>query len=57
MGTVLRIDQPTWSTMRMVQDAVKWSEERNGDGSRRGSIQAHKAVLKTFIEGIQGEAA
>ena len=57
MGTVLRIDQATWSTMRMVQDAVKWSEEHNADGSRRASVKAHKAVLKTFIESIRGEAA
>lgn len=57
MGTVLRIDQSTWSTMRMVQDAKKWCEERNGDNSRRGAIKTHEAVLKTFIEGIYGEAA
>lgn len=57
MGTVYQIDQATWSTMRMVQDAKKWCEERNDDGSRRGAIRTHKAVLKTFIEGIHGEAA
>lgn len=57
MGTVYQIDQATWSTMRMVKDAKKWCEERNGDGSRRGAIRTHDAVLKTFIEGIHGEAA
>lgn len=57
MGTVLKIDQATWSTMRMVQDAIKWSEERNTDNSRRGAIDSHTAVLKTFIEGVRGEAA
>lgn len=57
MGTVYQIDQATWSTMRMVQDAIKWSEERNDDNSRRSAIQSHKAVMKTFIEGIRGEAA
>lgn len=57
MGTVYQIDQATWSTMRMVKDAQKWCEERNGDGSRRAAIKTHRAVLKTFIEGIRGEAA
>lgn len=52
MGTVYQIDQATWSTMRMVQDARKWCEERNGDNSRRGAITTHKATLETFIEGI-----
>lgn len=57
MGTVLKIDQATWSTMRMSQDAKKWCEERNQDGSRKGAIEHWDAVLKTFIEGVRGEAA
>lgn len=57
MGNVYQIDQATWSTMRMVQDAKKWCEERNGDGSRIGAIQVHAATLKTFIEGVRNEAA
>lgn len=57
MGKVYRIDQATWSTMRMVQDAKTWCEERNGDGSRLGAIQVHKATLNTFIEGVRREAA
>lgn len=57
MGHVYQIDQATWSTMRMVQDAKAWCEERNSDGSRRAAIKTHEAVLKTFIEGIRSEAA
>lgn len=53
MGTVLRIDQATWSTMRMAQDARAWTKEHNTDAiSRRGAVQHWDAVLKTFIEGV-----
>lgn len=57
MGTVLSFDQAHWSTMRMVQDAKKWCEVRNDDGSRSGSIREHDAVLKTLIRAITEEAA
>jgi hypothetical protein len=49
MGKVYSFDQAHWSTMRMVQEARKWCEERNQDGSRSGSIREHTAVLKSLI--------
>lgn len=57
MGTVYRIDQETWSVMRMVKDAAGWCEDRNQDGSRSGSIREHKRVLNYFIQGVREEAA
>lgn len=49
MGEVYTFDQAHWSTMRMVQDARRWCQERNQDGSRTGSIQEHTNVLKSLI--------
>lgn len=52
MGQVLSFDQAHWSTMRMVQDAKKWCEDRNKDGSRTGSITEHQQVLKSLIRSV-----
>lgn len=57
MGQVYSYDQAHWSTMRMVQEAKKWCEERNSDGSRTGSIKEHDAVLKSLIRAHSEEAA
>lgn len=56
MGQVYSYDQAHWSTMRMIQEAKKWCEERNSDGSRTGSIKEHEAVLKSLIR-AHSEAA
>lgn len=57
MGTVYQIDQATWSTMRMLQDARDWCKERNGDASRRVAVKGYQATLDGFIDRIHGEAA
>lgn len=57
MGQVYSYDQAHWSTMRMVQEAKKWCEERNSDGSRTGSIKEHDAVLKSLIHAHSEKAA
>lgn len=53
MGQVLKYDQATWSTMRMVQEAKKWCEER----SRTASAEEHKTVLKNLIASGNSEVA
>lgn len=53
MGQVLRYDQETWSTMRMVQEAKKWCDDNN----RPGSAEEHKTVLKSLIHSADEEVA
>ena len=53
MGQVLRYDQETWSTMRMVQEAKKWCDERG----REASSKEHQIVLKNLIHSADTEVA